>query len=632
MKKIYTSALAFAMITTGVFAQSSNAPTELLPEKKSAITSTNIADVKVKKNYEKDLQVELWGDDFAYDTTWTIDHDADVCSLDWEIGVGLTNSGAYPTPAIQSTTADNGYAMLDSDYYGGVTGGDESSWITNATAIDLTDNAYIVLQFESNFRYFPPSACFVVISTNNTDWPTLNSDFDPSTNDNVFQVFEDISTNNSTLNPETSRLNISSIAGNETTVWVRFHWTGSWGYSWYVDDVKILELPDNDMKLDYGVISHNGTSDEYARVPVSQMNTSTYFAALSSNIGGAQQTDVVIDILVEDSDGGEILNVSSDAEATVDQDSTFVYETDEDLTLTADLYTTTFTVTSAEEVDGDEFANNVEMRNFEITENVYSLDGIGVHEVSLLSSMGTNSFTGGADGFMMMTYYDLNQTVNEVHGVEFLITTTTVPGGSVYVHLLDTADVFADIVDDPLESSDEVTITQEHVDAGFVRIYFDTPYSADADGYFASVEMYSNDNANDIRILDDVTVPQPSGSSLIYIPNDQVWGNGNASAIRILTSGPNAIDEIEKIAVLAQNVPNPAVDYTTITFELLNSQNVTVRLTDMIGKVVIEDNLGNLSPGNHNHTLELSGLKAGTYHYSIVTDSGVLSKSMQIIK
>ena len=95
---------------------------------------------------------------------------------------------------------------------------------------------------------------------------------------------------------------------------------------------------------------------------------------------------------------------------------------------------------------------------------------------------------------------------------------------------------------------------------------------------------------------------------------------------------PNAINEIEKIGALGQNVPNPANERTSISFELTDNQNVTVRLTDMLGKVIIEEKLGNLTPGTHNYTFELNGLQAGTYHYSIVTDNGSLSKSMQIIK
>ena len=45
------------------------------------------------------------------------------------------------------------------------------------------------------------------------------------------------------------------------------------------------------------------------------------------------------------------------------------------------LYTNDFTITSDAEIDGtDNFSNNMQTREFEITEDLYSLDGIGVYE------------------------------------------------------------------------------------------------------------------------------------------------------------------------------------------------------------------------------------------------------------
>jgi hypothetical protein len=640
MKKIYLGTLALALFANGLFAQSSNAPKETLPLLPSAYApESNHQVMKASKNTNKDLQVDVWTNDFSDPSTWDIAHDEDVCQLDWEIGVGLTNQGNYPIGPIQSTTASNGYAMLDSEYwYFQYLDETESAWITTATAIDLSTSPDVILEFESYFRNFNQVTCFVVISTNNTDWPSLSYDYDADLNPNVWALFPNVASNQATTNPVTTQINISDVAGGESEVWVRFHWTGQYsngavGYSWFVDDARIFEVPENDMNMDYSVISHIGDGNEYGRVPANQLYPDMYFAAATNNAGVQTQTDVTVNVTVENSGGTEVLNVTSDAEATVDAGVSFDWESYEEVDLSADMYTATFTVTSAEEVDGDEFENNVIVRNFEITDNLYSLDAIDVDPVSNISSLGTNSFTGATDGFMMLVYYDLIETSNAVYGAEFLLSSTTVPGGSLFVHLMDTADVFNDVVDDPLYSSDEYYVTQEDVDAGVVQVYFDEVAMLDADAYFVAVEMYSENGDYNIRILDDLTTPQPSGSSMIYIPGDQVYSNGNAAAIRLLTAaGPNAVNEIEKVAVLSQNVPNPASDRTTVSFELLSNQEVTIRLTDVLGKVVLEDKLGNLMPGAHNYTFELGGLQAGTYHYSIVTDNGSLSRSMQIIK
>ncbi|MBP7407774.1 MAG: PKD domain-containing protein [Flavobacteriales bacterium] len=184
-------------------------------------------------------QVVVWSDDFSNPANWTIAHDGPV-DLDWQIGVGLTNTGGFPTDPVQSTTSANGYAMLDSDGANNPGPYEESSFMTTAVPIDLSATPNAVLRFESNFRNYPPTRCFVVVSTNNTDWPALNTNMGPMAN--VFPLFAAVGGNESTANPQVAMLDIASaIAGDPTQVWIRFHWTGLYGYSWFVDDVAVLD-------------------------------------------------------------------------------------------------------------------------------------------------------------------------------------------------------------------------------------------------------------------------------------------------------------------------------------------------------------------------------------------------------
>ena len=69
---------------------------------------------------------------------------------------GLSTGGFYPIPTIESTTADNGFAMIDSDEYGGEEGGTEveDSWFTTASPINMTDYPNVVLEFETWYRSY----------------------------------------------------------------------------------------------------------------------------------------------------------------------------------------------------------------------------------------------------------------------------------------------------------------------------------------------------------------------------------------------------------------------------------------------------------------------------------------------
>ena len=154
----------------------------------------------------------IWSDDFSVPANWVIAHDAGAFNLDWQIGVGLMNTGSFPTAPIMSTTAANGFAMLDSDAGNNTSGTEESAYITTATGIDLSGVSNVVLEFENHYRKFPPEACYVVVSTDGT-WPTLNSSTDITGMPNVFRLFSALATNGSTTNPETVSLDISTIAG-----------------------------------------------------------------------------------------------------------------------------------------------------------------------------------------------------------------------------------------------------------------------------------------------------------------------------------------------------------------------------------------------------------------------------------
>ena len=69
--------------------------------------------------------VPLWESTFGTPADWVLDHDTVDCSLDWTIG---TNSceGSFFIGDIQSTSSTDGWALLDSDYYGETNGGNEN--------------------------------------------------------------------------------------------------------------------------------------------------------------------------------------------------------------------------------------------------------------------------------------------------------------------------------------------------------------------------------------------------------------------------------------------------------------------------------------------------------------------------
>lgn len=546
----------------------------------------------------------IWSDDFSNASNWVLSYEPGAPALNWQIGLGLTNTGSYPTAPIQSTTASNGYAMLDSDGYGNQNL-IEKSYMTTASPIDLSAVDNVVLQFESFYRKWTDEECYIVISTNNTDWPNLNPTSDISGLPNVFKVWPGMAVQAVISNPTLVRINISAVAGNQPQVWVRFVWTGTYGYSWFVDDAAIIEQPANDMVLNYSFISHTGNGEEYGRIPASQLNSTMLVGGEVYNFGYETQTGIELNTQVFNAQNnvvfsynGSVASLATETAAQLEADVTLP-------ALSNGLYRAISTVTSTQEQDGLFFGNNDHLRNFTVTPLVYSLDGIGQHPdgYQALGSIGTNSFTDAADGLMIFAYYEVSSTLN-VYGIEFALHSSTVTGGGYIVALHDSTDIRGNVVTNPFFQSSLFDITAADTIAGIVRVIFNQPVVLSPGGYYAGVELFSGSNENDIRILNDLTVPQPSLASMIYIPDDQVYTNGNASAIRLMTDP--ALGIRDAAALTGVNIfPNPTNGILTVTTN--GSDRHLVEVFNMLGSNVLTTSV------NANGSIDLSGNAPGVY-------------------
>ena len=59
--------------------------------------------------------------------------------------------------------------------------------------------------------------------------------------------------------------------------------------------------------------------------------------------------------------------------------------------------------------------------------------------------------------------------------------------------------------------------------------------------------------------------------------------------------------------------PNPTSTNLNIRYNLLKEDIITIALYDMQGKLVLDKNLGKLSPGEHQESLDVSNLPKSTY-------------------
>ena len=569
----------------------------------------------------------IWESDFSDAADWAIAHDAADCSLDFSIG-SVSCAGDYPIVDIASTTASNGWAMVDSDNYGGATGGNEveDSWLTMAVPVDLSAYPNVIIEFETFYLAFSYEKPFIVVGVGdgagNVTWPTdLNPDYDESTNPNVYAALP-ANVDNPTANPYKVQIDISAAAGGQSEVYIRFNWTGTWGYAWFIDDFKILEQPENDVVLNTEVfVGVNNEGIEYGRTPITQLDDSYEVAAYGENFGSTTQTNVAVDV-----DFGSIsYNYAVGDVLSTDE---IVVSNIETPALAVGLYEGTYTVSSTEEVvGGDNYGNNSLERNFEVTTDVYSQDGIDVQPASILSlgSLGSNSFTSELSNTVLAAMYHMRETENQVNGIQIALANNSAEGAELTISIIDTAVFLADGIgavtgiNGNYAESGIYALTADDIANGYANIFFDAPVTLAPSAYFFAANCYYIEDQA-VRVLDDQTVTQPWYASMIHLVTDgSSYSNGNALAIRVL-SGSAGIEETENN--IFNVYPNPAIDVINVTFT--ENFNGSVSILNVTGKEVMTSTVNGAQ-----HSVSTDGLSSGVYYVKV--NDGMTSQIAKVV-
>ncbi len=113
-----------------------------------------------------------------------------------------------------------------------------------------------------------------------------------------------------------------------------------------------------------------------------------------------------------------------------------------------------------------------------------------------------------------------------------------------------------------------------------------------------------------------------------------VCANGELLKFQLITSVVEKLPEQQpKTFILRQNYPNPFNPTTTIEYELQKHQNVTLFITDALGKRV-ETILNNVSQDAGVYRIKFEGgsLASGIYFYTIQTEMFTDTKQMILIK
>jgi len=578
----------------------------------------------------KDLQI-IWENDFSNPAEWTMEYSPDNPNDGpWVIGTegptGYFSAGMGP---IESTTAENNFAMFDSDATG-VSETTQDSKLIYTGSIDCSAYTNVAIQFESYYRKFHGT-------------PYVEVSVDGGTNWTQYEVHTGMSVGSATANPTFAVVNISPVAANQAEVKLRFRYIGEWDYAWMVDDLKVFVAPDYDVSLVEARInfwpqySNYGFSGFFGQIPAFQMfvaGTPVWFSGIVKNYG-TMEAIPTLTAVVKDGSMTEIYNISKTYDGplvtlTTEQQDTIT-------TVNYDALEESFVFEPASETDYEiytwEISANVEGVIDENPENnmlhyqTYLSPATYAHDNdNLTGSFSTGNFTvGGNDGDIVGVTYPIFASC-EINSVEFWLSSMTEVGTSYIVKIMvmeEGTEEWTEVTSSPLVTIDneEQVGTLQHVEMADVY-NFEVPEGEYIE-VLVAVEIYFSNL--EFRIGVDATAPTSGWDTWLFFSGENEWSyyGGDFVPVIRLNVGPYSGTNNEIASQEISVYPNPTRDMVTLT----NVEGANIQVVDITGKVLV-----NTNAAQNNISVDMSSFAQGTYIVRIMNEDGLTVKKVNLVK
>ncbi|MEO8591526.1 MAG: T9SS type A sorting domain-containing protein [Flavobacteriales bacterium] len=420
-----------------------------------------------------------------------------------------------------------------------------------------------------------------------------------------------------------------SAYDGEPVLQIRFHWSdgGTWAGGFAVDDICLRERLQNDLS----VISVNtgGSGDpfeggdqslRYRLLPLSQAGPLTPVVRLMNRgLSTATAVNIAVTITL---DGSEVYNSPSNAVGDILPGGPAIgYSIGTDWTPTGlGEVIVNITVTSAQDDDPTDNTGTATMR---ITgpgwENGYSAmacdEGVAQGAV------------GGSDGFIAANRMEILNDGSTAQGVSAVIAGNSQEGELVRSILMDANFAFID-------TSLRHTLTAEDLTNGWLGEPIYLPFSATpalAPGdYHVGLQRLAG--TGDVFV--STSGNSPVGAAVLM--------EGTTFDITYLTGTPMVRLHLESYGVgLSEQhdgsrtmrvYPVPASDMITLEFDLINATRVLIEVVDLMGRTVLRQAGGWMSPGQQVRQAAVGDLAPGSYTVRVVTDAGGLEQPLIIAR
>ena len=649
MKKIYSLVACLSIAGTGVAQNTVNADNDKLVQSPLHYgAKENISVNNIHSNANERSVVTYWEEDFdnglagqGTNGTWVVTQGSGVNpNVTWTAtNTGHNNNAGstYQIPAL-ATSTPNMWMIIDSDSYG-ASGNAEESILTSPT-IDLTGTptpAALLLQWDQFFAEWQLDTLRIGVSADGgVTWTEVD-------------VSEGVGRDNRP-NPESMNVDISStIAGavSLTNVKVRFRWIGNWDYGWQIDNVKIVDKPDNELRLISGGFRSStpnlfGSKIGFTMIPESQTTAMEVFGTIE-NTGALTQPNTMLTGNV-DFGGSSFFSGSSAVPANLAPTASQIDSVLSFTPVSQGMYDVTAALSyDSLSVDADT-SNNSAMSSFEVTAKTYGRD-LGIYNgVGLFNGDDGN---GVGNPYTMGTQFDITNAAL-LGEVQVALTPSTVVGAEIYPVIIecdpsatDLQGWLANVVYDGSLIPNGITAVTAADTSGNGNVVWMTldilggGLSLNAGSQYMVGIATAGTDVVTIMSVDNVFTPDVT--NYVFDAN----GSNNGTAQWFWLSNQPAIragleflsvDDLNTGITLEQNIPNPANNSTQINYSLENANDVKLEVVDLTGKVILSLVEGIQSAGAHNIVLNTNNIANGLYYYTLYAGNNKMTKRMVISK
>ena len=522
--------------------------------------------------------------------------------------------------SLLSTSAVNGWMLFDGD---GSNPGDPVDFVNRegyliSPVMDITGFPDVHLEFEQYFR-FCCSFLFKLRVAVSTDGFLTSTEY---------VVSDPFDRNEDSPNPHVQRLSISSalIGGDLSNVQVRFQWEGldedpngqgTSHYYWMVDDVAIVESPNNDIALTQAEYSDfAGTGEmQYTVYSYDQVRPLTLKGWLL-NDGIIDQTGVVMNVDVTGDTPFSGSTAGLDITSLM-RDSAIVTSQFTPSATTSD-YLVEYSV-SQDQVD-DNPVNGDTTSTFRVEEFIFARDGADLD----------GSTDNQGEAYELCNWFDITADA-DLTSIDVAFDDRSNIGVIVDGIIYDTnRDYYGETVNEFETETSDLNALGE---ANYKHLLMLDPLTLFAgESYLICVRHFGGVDTLAIGTSLN-SYPQ---TSLIYDTPTTTWFFTTETPMVRANFDPDisiGIDENVLTGIeLLGAFPNPSQNGTEIRFNLNTAKKLDFELLDVTGKLVFAEKLGTLSSGIHRHHIDTSSLEAGVYFYSLSAIDGKLSQRLVVIK